>query len=168
MMQRRTADVDPAPRRAGAVVAFLGLVTAMGNVAAEESRASAHGHHDPHSTIGIFVGDTTERRRDGFTLGIEYEYRASRRLGIGLTAEHAGGDFDTNVFVLPVALHEGPWKLYAGPGVESGEEGEEPLLRVGVEYGLRVGEYEVSPQIDLDFVDGERLFVFGLVLSREF
>lgn len=151
----------------GVVVALLGFLPAMVGAADEESPASPHGQNEPHSTLGVFVGDTTESRRDGFTLGLEYEYRASSRWGIGFTAEHAGGDFDTNVFVLPVALHEGPWKFYLGPGIESGDEGEEPLFRVGAEYGLHFGEYEISPQVDLDFVDGERLFVFGIVFARE-
>ncbi len=136
-------------------------------VMAQEHDVAVHDHHEPHSVIGVFIGDTTEDRRDGLTLGLEYEYRATKRLGVGFTAERVSGDFDTTVFALPVALHEGPWKVYAGPGIERGEEGDEPLLRVGLEYGFHVGEYEISPQIDMDFVDGERLFVFGAVFARE-
>jgi hypothetical protein len=146
------------------VALSLALLPAM----AEEPDSAAHGHHEPHSVIGVFIGDTTEDRRDGLTLGLEYEYRATENLGVGFTVEHVSGDFDTNVFVLPVALHNGAWKVYAGPGVESGEEGDEPLFRVGVEYGLHAGEYEISPQLDVDFVDGEQLIVFGVVFAREF
>lgn len=138
----------------------------------EESEHSGSGHAHPgfpHHTLGVFVGDTTEERRDqALTLGLEYEYRASEGFGFGLIAEHVGGDFDTNVVVLPVAMHRGPWKLYAGPGIEDSEEGSEPLLRVGVEYGFRVGAYEISPQIDIDFVDDERLLIFGVVIARPF
>jgi hypothetical protein len=125
------------------------------------------GDFESHHTIGVFLGDTTEDRRDGVTLGLEYEYRASPAWGVGLTVEHVAGDFDTNVLVLPVAHHRGAWKFYVGPGVEFADEGEEPLLRAGVEYGFHVGEVEVSPQIDVDFIDGERLLIFGLVIARE-
>ncbi|WP_439105778.1 hypothetical protein [Congregibacter sp.] len=136
-----------------------------------EQHAPTHGGHGfPHHTLGVFLGDTTETRRSqGLTLGLEYEYRMSERLGFGAILEHVGGDFDTNVAVVPVALHRGPWKLYAGPGIEdSEEEGSSFLFRVGLEYGFHVGKYEVSPQIDLDFVEDEQLFIFGVVIARPF
>ncbi|MFK8041779.1 hypothetical protein [Congregibacter sp.] len=128
------------------------------------------GHGYPHHTLGVFLGDTTETRRNqGITLGLEYEYRASERFGVGAILEHVGGDFDTNIAVLPVAYHRGPWKLYAGPGIEdSEEEGSTFLVRVGLEYGFHFGKYEVSPQIDVDFVDDEHLFIFGVVIARPF
>lgn len=126
-----------------------------------------HDSHEPHSTVGIFIGDTNEDRRNGFTVGLEYEYRVSQLLGLGITAEHVAGEFDTNVFVAPIALHSGPWKVYAGPGIEDGEEGSEFLMRVGLEYGFHFGEYEISPQVDVDFVDGEQLFVLGVVVGME-
>ena len=78
-----------------------------------------------------------------------------------------GGDFDTNVLAIPFAAHRGRWKFYAGPGIEFSDEGDEPLFRIGAEYGFHLGSFELSPQLDLDFVDGERLFVFGLVIARE-
>lgn len=107
-------------------------------------------------------------RRSGATIGLEYEFRVDPRIGLGAIAEYARGDFDTTVLVAPVAYHIDSWKLYAGPGVEVSEEGTEPLVRVGVEYAFEVGELEVSPQVDLDFMNGERLFVFGVVFARRF
>jgi len=145
------------------------IAVAMSSPAAfaQHGEATDGEGHTPHSTLGVFIGDTTEERRDGLTLGIEYEYRASERFGVGVIAEHVAGNFDTNVFVLPAAYHRGPWKLYAGPGIERGREGEEPLLRLGVEYGFHVGDFEVSPQFDVDFVGGDRLLIFGVVFAVE-
>ncbi len=147
----------------------LGALLSAG-VSAQEHPAREHdsqASHEPHSTVGIFIGDTNEDRRNGFTVGLEYEYRVSQLLGLGITAEHVAGEFDTNVFVAPIALHSGPWKVYAGPGIEDGEEGSEFLMRVGLEYGFHFGEYEISPQVDVDFVDGEQLFVLGVVFGME-
>lgn len=146
-----------------ATVLLLAIDVSLG----EEQGESTH-HGFPHHVVGIFLGDTTEDRRDGLTLGLEYEYRISEPFGIGVIFEHVSGDFDTNVYVLPVAMHRGPWKMYAGPGLESSEEGEEPLFRIGVEYGFEIGNYELSPQIDIDFVDGDQLFIFGLTLAKPF
>ena len=130
---------------------------------AEESET----RHESGNTLGVFLGDTTEDRREGATLGLEFEHRFSEHYGVGVTAEHVVGDFDTNVLAIPVAVHSGPWKLYAGPGMEYSHGHGEPLLRLGAEYGFHVGEYEISPQVDVDFVDGERLLVFGLVFALE-
>ncbi|EED34013.1 conserved hypothetical protein [gamma proteobacterium NOR5-3] len=136
--------------------------------------AEAHSGHSklgfPHQTVGVFMGDTTATRRyQGLTLGLEYEYRINERFGVGAIFEHVGGDFHTNVAVLPVAIHRGPWKVYAGPGIEdSEEEGSFFLVRLGLEYGFHFDAYEVSPQIDVDFVDGEHLFIFGVTIARPF
>lgn len=137
---------------------------------ADQQEVQHEQHHPkiPGHTLGIFLGDTTEERRDGFTVGLEYEYRFSERYGVGLTLEHVAGDFHTDVLVAPVAWHEGPWKFYAGPGVEDGEEGTEALFRMGVEYGFHIGKFEISPQVDMDFVGGDRLLVFGVVFAIGF
>ncbi len=148
------------------VLIAAGLGAGGSNAASEHGESHGEGAaHLPGHTLGVFLGDTTEDRRDGFTLGLEYEYRLSERYGLGLTAEHISGDFDTNVLVAPIALHNGAWKVYAGPGIEDGEEGTEPLFRVGVEYGFHFGKLEVSPQVDVDFVESEHLLVIGVVLA---
>lgn len=149
------------------LVAALLFCSQASSVIAQETSAHHGGEFEPGHVVGVFLGETTEDRRGNFTLGLEYEYRLSEAFGVGLTAEHIGGDFDTNVFVLPVARHYGPWKVYAGPGVERRDGDTEGLVRVGVEYGFHLGEYEISPQIDFDWVDGERLFVIGVVFARE-
>lgn len=169
---RETFNVGQARPCAGLVGLALGVTLWTSAAVAsevEDEAKSEHSFHEPFHVLGVFIGDTTEDRRaeEGFTLGIDYEYRATERFGIGFTAEHVAGDFNTNVFVLPLAFHRGPWKVYAGPGIEHADGSSETLLRVGAEYGFRWGAYEISPQVDLDFVDGERLFVIGLVFARE-
>jgi hypothetical protein len=150
--------------RAAAVLFLLLLST--------PSAADAPGEHTgqfPAHFLGVFVGDTFEDRRDGVTLGLEYEYRASERFGVGFIAEHVYGDLDVNVFVVPFALHRGPWKLYTGPGLETGHHGDKALFRVGMEYGFHLNRFEISPQVDVDFVEGgERLFVVGVVFATSF
>lgn len=150
---------------------FTALLLICTTTPAIAESADGNGEYEiPHHTAGLFVGDTTETRRSqGLTLGLEYEYRMTERFGVGVIAEHVGGDFDTNIAVLPVAIHQGPWKVYAGPGMErSDEEGSVFLLRVGLEYGFHVGDYEISPQLDVDFIDDEHLLIFGVVIARPF
>ncbi|WOJ95100.1 hypothetical protein R0135_07985 [Congregibacter variabilis] len=168
------------------LIALVAVTSSLSWAEADEDPSNAHAsaEHEvashtqsspghlafPHHTLGVFIGDTTETRRNqGLTLGLEYEYRMNEQFGVGAIFEHVGGDFHTNVAVLPVAVHRGPWKLYAGPGLEdSEEEGSVFLVRVGLEYGFHFDAYEVSPQIDVDFVDGEHLFIFGVTIARAF
>ncbi len=137
-----------------------------------ESGHEAHGEmHDFHpNVIAMFVGVTSEdRREEAFTLGLEYERRLNRSFGLGVIAERASGDLDFWVFAVPFAWHNGPWKLYAAPGIEDSDaHGSEFLFRVGVEYGFEVGGFEISPQLDVDFVDGEEALVFGVTIGKGF
>jgi hypothetical protein len=48
------------------------------------------------------------------------------------------------------------------------EHGNEFLLRFGVEYAFDIGGFEIAPQIDADFVNGEEVFVFGLTFGKGF
>ena len=135
-----------------------------------ESEPVHHAAHDFHPNfLGIFVGISSESRRErGIALGIEYERRLNKSFGIGLVAEYTSGDLDFWVYAVPFAYHTGRWKLYVAPGIEDGDHGTESLIRIGAEYAYEVGGWEVSPQLDLDFVNGEEVFVLGVVFGKGF
>lgn len=138
-------------------------------VSSHEADEARHGYHN--NVVGVFGGITHEGRRNNDpALGLEYERRISQRLGIGAMVEYTFSDEEFWVFAIPFALHTGPWKLYLAPGVEDGgEHGSHSLLRLGVEYAFEFkGGWEIAPQIDLDLVDGEEVWVFGLVFARGF
>jgi hypothetical protein len=133
---------------------------------------SAHEHDYHRNVVGVFLGVTSEERRETSpTFGIEYERRLSPSFGLGVLLEHARGDLDFTIAAIPFAYHHGHWKLYAAPGVEFSDEDydTEFLMRVGVEYAFELGRgFEVSPQVDLDFVDGEVVTVLGLTFAYGF
>jgi hypothetical protein len=56
----------------------------------------------------------------------------------------------------------------SGRAWRKAKRGEEPLLRIGAEYGFHMGDFEISPQVDLDFVEDEALFVIGVVFAYTF
>ena len=144
------------------VIGLCGPLPAL----AEESEA----HEEHHKNLlALFVGMTSEdRRENGLALGIEYERRVSSRFGIGLLAEHTFGDIDANVYAVPFAYHTGRWKFYVAPGIEDSDAGSESLVRIGGEYAFEVGSWEVSPQLDVDFVDGESVLVLGVTFGKGF
>ena len=152
------------------VIAFLILLASPH--AGAESAGEHEGHGSEHAfhrnVVAACVGVTSEDCREkALTLGLEYERRFTPTFGLGVVAERAFGDLDFWVFAVPFAWHNGPWKLYAAPGVEdSDEHGSEFLFRVGVEYGFEVGNFEIAPQLDIDFVDGQEVLVLGVTIGK--
>jgi len=133
------------------------------------SEQAAHESH-PRNLVAVFAGTTFEERRDRDpALGIEYERRLSSDFGVGVLAERTFDEAKTWVFAVPFALHRGAWKFYLAPGIEDSDRGaSERLLRIGGEYAFEVGGREIAPQIDIDLVDGEQVYVLGVTFGIGF
>jgi hypothetical protein len=157
---------DAGNMRVEALISAPLAVAAAGDHDAGTTHDESHQFHA--NTIGLFIGVTDEGREEAAALGIEYERRINDSFGVGVLAEYASGDLDFWVFAVPFGYHNGPWKLYAAPGVEDGDAGSEFLVRVGAEYAFEIGEFEIAPQFNLDFVDGEEVWVAGLLIAKGF
>jgi len=161
-------DKKLAPWIRAAAIAGL-LLAPIPNAFAEEIEAEPE---YAHNTLAFFVGITGEERREnGLSIGVEYERRLNASFGIGaIVGERTFGDIDTWVFAIPFAFHTGPWKLYAAPGMEHnvGTTENEFLVRLGVEYGFEVGRWEIAPQLDLDFVESDVVYILGLTFGWGF
>ena len=152
------------------LLVLLAPATAPAEDEAGAGHDPAHGHHD--NAIGFFLGFATEEagsRENGLALGVEYERRLNRQFGIGAIVEHTYGDLDVWVYAVSFAYHTGSWRLYAAPGIEDTHHGSEGMLRLGVEYGIPVGGWEIAPQFDIDFVEREaEVLVIGVTFARGF
>ncbi|MEH6593591.1 MAG: hypothetical protein V7746_25210 [Halioglobus sp.] len=142
-------------------------------VLAEDRNGTAvegHGEHFHKNMAGVVVGITHGgRRKNGPALGLEYERRFNDSFGVGGVIEYTGGDAEVWVAAIPFAYHTGHWKFYVAPGVEDGHHGTEELLRLGGEYAFELSSgWEVAPQLNVDFVDCEDVWVFGVLFARVF
>ncbi len=55
------------------------------------------------------------------------------------------------------------------PGVEDAEgHDREFLVRAGLAYDFEFGSLTIAPTLNVDFVDDEEIFVFGVTLGRGF
>ena len=150
------------------------LLFASAPLWAKEAAHLTRGEHSDHRdhALGFVVGGATEEsgsRDDGVAVGVEYERRLTPGFGIGGIVEHTYGELDVWVYAVSFAFHTGPWRLYAAPGIEDTHHGSEKMLRLGVEYGIPVGRWEIAPQFDLDIVDREaEVLVLGLTFARGF
>lgn len=157
------------------VVALCLIITAPPLLAVEQTQA-AHpdtGHYYLNS-VGLFLGgnyeDTHHGSENGFAIGFSYERRLSALLGVGGFYEYAAGDFDKWSIGVPLFIHPyHAWRLQLAPGLEHRESKDEFLFRIGVAYDFMISkQWVLVPEVNVDLVDGEEAFVFGLTLGFGF
>ena len=159
-----------------AIVGALYLaITAPHLLAADQMTATQAdiGHHHQH-VIEFFVGNTYEDAHhgseNGFTVGVTYERRLSKLLGVGGAYEYAAGDFDKWSIGIPLFIH--PYKglrFQLAPGLEHKKSEDEFLLRIGAAYEFMLSErWMLIPEIAVDFVDGDEAVVYGLAFGFGF
>lgn len=138
--------------------------------AAEHEAAAGHeGGHAHKNIVTAFAGIThAGRRKNGLALGLGYDRMITENFSIGVIAEHTFGDADFTVYAIPLAYRVDRWKFLVAPGVEDGHHGTESLLRLAAEYAYKMDSIEISPQVAVDFVDGEDVWVFGVVFGKGF
>jgi hypothetical protein len=136
-----------------------------------ESTSSNESAHEPHkNAVSFFVGVTHEgRRENGRALGVAYERLLNESFSIGVLAERTFDDIDFTVYAVAFAYKFNRWKFYIAPGVEvSDEHGTESLVRLSSEYAFEAGSWEISPQLAVDFVDGDEVLILGVVFGKGF
>ncbi len=158
-----------------AVLTFVTVSPAFGEDAAHENESSHEEAHEFHRNwAALFIGLTSEERRNGKpALGVEYARHLNPAFAIGSIIEYTFGDHNFWVLAVPFAYRTGPWKAYIAPGFEieelrDGLSESNFLLRIGGEYAFEIGELEVAPQIDVDFVDDDTVLVFGVTIGTSF
>jgi hypothetical protein len=127
-----------------------------------------------------------------FTWGLDYRRMIADRWAVGGLFDYAGGELRNAILAATVTWFPvGGLQLLAGPGIEfhrgrgsseggcgcaaafksdesegHGESDEDAtyfVFRLGVGWGFPIGQhYAITPQINLDLVDGERVWVYGL------
>jgi hypothetical protein len=155
------------------ILLFL-LVAAIivpNGVMAEEATQSEHSSEfEGRQSVAFFMGNTHDGSEDGFTVRMDYEYRLSETNGIGGLVEYASGELDSWVFAAPLFIH--PYKglrLLVALGFEYGHSEAEFLIRTGIAYEFEMGErWTIIPEFDIDFVDSEEKYVYGIAFGYEF
>jgi len=129
----------------------------------QEAEAGVHHRHEVAVFLGAAIRDEHETE-SGFALGVEYQYRLHRFLGVGALAEGALGEFRDVLLIAPISFH--PWRglrLVVAPGAEIPNEGStEFALRLGAGYKIPLGgRFTLLPEFNADLIDGHPTYVFG-------
>lgn len=163
---------------------------------AHEENGEVGGHHNGRefkNEVAVFLGATDESGHDTeFTWGFDYKRAIAKTVAVGGLFDYAGGDLRNAVIAPMVIWWPGLGKLQflAAPGVEfhngrngggheaksggKGEHGEDKdatyfLFRLGVAYDIHLPKgFGIVPTVNVDLVNGETVWVYGLAFSYGF
>jgi hypothetical protein len=150
-------------------------------VSAQSASANEEEGAEKQNVLSLIVGGTSDRDENAFTVGLDFEHRIHRLLGIGAVIEYATDDLDAVTLIGALDFHI--WKGFAiqtGPGVEfAGEEEEEDgvttttnrrnfIYRVGALYEFEFGRLLVTPQVHYDYSSGHDAVVYAMGLGFKF
>ena len=143
------------------VAAVLVLLSTTGGLWAQES--------GKRHTLAVFLGDTYDDGDHGFTLGLDYEYRLSRWVGLGGMVDLPAISRHPCVVGIPVFLHATKRLTFElAAGMERADGGSNALVRVGALYGIPLGPVDLVLSFMVDFVDSDAVYVFGVAFSWDF
>jgi len=148
---------------------FLFLVAVPPGVMATESEQEEHGEIFHQHRLELFVGNSREDHKDGVSAGLAYEYRLNQIIGIGGLVEYAGGDFEEWIGAIPIFVH--PYqglRFLLAPGVVFEEHETIFLFRTGLAYEFEIERLSITPEFNIDFVDGEEVLVYGVSFGYGF
>ena len=111
-------------------------------LAAEEKQEEYKESHYHRNHVGLFLGSTHEEGEDEFTIGLDYEYRFSQYVGIGVLLEYVGEDDREGVGMVPLFLH--PYRGFrwvAAAGLKPKAEETKFIWRLGIGYRFPIGDW---------------------------
>ena len=135
--------------------------------------------------VAIFLGGTTfyKNNESHFSLGLDYLYRPNSEnpWAYSIMAEAIFAKHTEYVIALPIYHYIiSEWWFRTGPGIEIIQEEEhhgdevesktqiEFLYRIGTGYSFHLGNFVLSPSVDLDFVRNNDALVWGLNIGYSF
>lgn len=152
--------------RAGSRLTLLLSIVGIFFFATPAAWAQESGHRH---AVGVFLGDTLDDGSHGFTLGLDYEYRLNRWVGLGGMMDFVFSSDRDYVVGVPVLLHATRRLTFElAAGLERARGDSNALVRLGVMYGIPLGAVELVPSFALDFVDSDTVYVFGAAFAWKF
>lgn len=128
-----------------------------------------HSKAEEHYHISAFSGFTTNYKgKQGYKIGIEYEYRFSDLYGLGGTFDFTGADFDIFAFSLGSAFYPFKFPLIPvlGVGAKRYEGKWNPFVRTMLTYDFHLDNWSVGPMVMYDFFPDEKdIMSYGITVG---
>lgn len=179
--------------RTGTATAIFATILLTGSsvAVAQHSQPSTQGHAGTHEFhrhhIALFLGATngvlesghgedhghgteSKKRNTDFSIGVDYQYRVHRYLGLGALMDYAAGDLRTTVFAAGAFIRPvGGLQILTAPGFESHAGKRHALFRLGFYYEFPFADrFALTPNFNIDFVNGEQVYIYGVAFGVGF
>jgi hypothetical protein len=138
---------------------------------ATTGRLSAQAAPPYRNEIGVLAAATIVEGDFGATFGLSYEHRLGRWYGLGAFADYLTTSSRNVAIGAAFYLHPTRTiKVQVAPGVDFRRTGPDlVLLRMGVGYDFNLdSRWVLSPEINIDFEGGYRVYVVGVELGWRF
>lgn len=144
----------------------------------EEEHASAahdneHAFHNHH--LGLFLGyavKDADKLKDGFKVGVEYEYQFIKWLGVRGFADYEAGKLDKWLFGAGASFHvpKTGIGLFVGGGIETRRGHTDEFFRLSGEYKVALNDtWSLAPTVGYDFGRTESgAFFAGIMVGTGF
>ena len=163
-----------------AILCF-GIGELISQVPSEDNNKSTDIHLQSHSHnnhVAFFAGWTTQPKRNNsaFTIGADYSRKISHsHWSVGVVGEMIFAHHTEGLALAPVYNHikDEMW-LRSGPGIEfyknDGDERRltEFVFRFGAGYDIGLGNWILTPSLDLDLYRSARALVLGINIGKGF
>ncbi len=154
------------------------LAITVTDVLAEDAHHTGGDQHEAghlhKNHFALFLGTTQpdehgERTDAAFTVGIDYERRLTKLIGVGFLADVVTGGNREYLVGVPLFLHVGKrGKFQLAPGWHKVDEDQAKGLvwRTGFIWDFEVGKNTISPSVYYDITEHENLFVLGVGIGQ--
>lgn len=119
--------------------------------------------------LALFIGGTSSKSSTVLSVGIDYQYRINKLIGVGALFDYAMGDKQSILLGPGFILHAKNLGFIIAPCIEfSGGDIVYPF-RFGVEYDIKMKGFSLIPCVFIDTERNEEVVVaYGLAGSIKF
>jgi hypothetical protein len=126
-------------------------------------------HLEDHYHLSLFAGFSTDLKGNaGYKLGIEYEYRLNKRMGVGGTFDFTGKDFKIFSFSVGADFYLFKFPLILGAGLGAKNQGSKwkPFVRGIAVYDFHIGKISLGPIVMYDiYFDNKDIISPGITFG---
>ena len=146
------------------LILFMIVIFTSGTVFSQDNGSKAA--DKKNNEMSIFLGAISSKDNNAFSIGLDYQYRINKIIGVGALAEYATGNFGSLLLGPSLNLHVWHFEFTIAPTVEfSGNDVAWPL-RLGVAYEFELPKgVSISPAF---YFDTERNDDIAVIYGVEF
>ena len=119
------------------------------------------------NSLALFIGGTSNESTSAFTVGLDYQYRINKLIGVGALIDYATADINSLLVAPALYLHVSNFEFTIAPALEISKD-EDPVgvFRLGAAYEFEFKKFSLSPAVFWDLErNGEPAIVYGLSLD---